>query len=176
MPSQEKKERVKSIKKWFSDADSLFVLHYTGLRVSEANELRNILSDFNVELRVLKKTLTKIALVDTEHEQLEPLLQGPIAVVFVKDDPAAVARAIRDFSRESPGLFFQGGMLESKMLDRKQVEWLSTLPPREVLIGQLIGQVRSPIAGLVGLCSAPTREMLGVMSAIARNKEEKTAA
>lgn len=170
VPSQEKKERVKQIKKWFEQADSLLVLHYRGLKVSEANELRVQVKGMNSELRVLKNTLARIALAGTPNEELATMLEGPVAVVFVREDPAPAARSLRDFARGRDDFYLLGGMLEGRVLTGREVEAFALLPPREVLVGMALGCVASPLSGLVGVMAGPLRKMLGVMQAIADKK------
>jgi large subunit ribosomal protein L10 len=121
MPSRDKKEKVKQIKKWFDKSESLLVLHYKGLSVSEANELRVALSGMDCELRVVKNTLTRIALADSPKEGMTPLIDGPVAVAFVNENPAAVAKVIRDFGKGREEFYLRGGLLEGRVLDGKQV-------------------------------------------------------
>lgn len=176
MPSQVKKEKVKQIKKWFDDTDSLIVLHYKGLKVSEANELRKILTEQGGRLRVLKNTLTRIALKGTEHEDLMPLIDGPVAVVFTDRDASVLARTIREFARGREELYFQGGLLEDRVLSRVEMETVSTLPSREVLLGRLVGQVSAPMFGLVNVCIGPLRAFLGLFNALKAKKEQEEKA
>jgi large subunit ribosomal protein L10 len=176
LPSQDKKEKVKQLKKWFEKADSLLVLHYKGLTVSEANELRSVLKNHDVDLRVLKNTLTRIALSGTAHESLIPFVDGPVAVVFIRGEATAVARAVMEFSRGRNDLFFQGGMIGDMVLSADQVSSIASLPSREVLLAQAVGRVASPLSGLVGVCAGPVREMLAVFAAVAREKEKEPAA
>lgn len=167
VPSQEKKEKVKKIKKWFEKTDSLLVLQYKGLKVSEATELRTQVSGLNAELRVLKNTLTRLALADTPKEGLVPLLDGPVAVVFVNEDPVPVARAIRDFARGRQEFYLLGGMIEGRILNGAQVESVAILPPREVLLAQMAGVIQAPLSGFLSLVVAPLRKTLGLFRALA---------
>jgi large subunit ribosomal protein L10 len=167
MPSQEKKEKVKQIKKWFDKTDSLLVMNYKGLSVSEANELRVKLKDMDSELRVLKNTLTRIAVADSPKEGITPLLDGPIAVVFVHEDAAATAKALRDYSRGRKDFYLRGGLLDGRVLDGRQVEAFATLPPREVLLAQMVGVVQAPLSRVLGAVAAPARKMLGLFQALA---------
>jgi len=176
MPSQEKKDKVKQIRKWFSESDELLVLHYKGLKVSEANELRVKLSEMDAEMRVLKNTLTRIALADSPSEGIMPLLDGPVAVVFVKNDPATVAKAVRDFAKGRKEFYLQGGLLEGRVLDGKQVESFAMLPPREVLLAQMAGMIQAPLARMVGTVVAPARKMLGLFQALADKKVAESPA
>ena len=170
VPSREKKDKVKQIKKWFEQSESLLILHYRGLKVSEANELREQIKSMGSELRVLKNTLPKIALIDTPNEELAPLFEGPVAVVFANEDPAPVARTLRDFSRGHKEFYLLGGMLEGRVLDGKQVEAFAMLPSREILLAHAVGRAASPLSGFVGVLAGPLRKMIGVMQAIADKK------
>jgi len=176
MPSKDKKEKVKQIKKWFDKSDSLLVLHYKGLSVSEANELRGTLSGMDCELRVVKNTLTRIALADSPKESVTPLIDGPVAVVFVHTDPAGVAKTIRDFGKGRKEFFMLGGWLEGTVLDSKQVESFALLPSREVLLAQLVSAVQSPLSRLVGNIAGPLRNMVGLLKAFGATKEDVTEA
>jgi large subunit ribosomal protein L10 len=170
MPSQDKKEKVKQISKWFDATDSLLVLRYKGLRVAEANELRVTLSEQESDLRVLKNTLTRIALKDTPKEGVIPLIDGPIAVVFLRGDAAAAAKKLKEFSKGRTDFFLMGGLLEGRVLDGKQVEAFAALPSREVLLAQMAGMLQAPMAKLVGTVLAPARKMLGLFQALADKK------
>jgi large subunit ribosomal protein L10 len=176
MPSKEKKEKVKQIKKWFDGADSLLVLQYKGLTVSEANELRSRLKSMDSELRVLKNTLTRIAVADTPKEGITPLLDGPVAVVFVSDDAAATAKVLRDFGRGRKEFGLRGGLLEGRVLDGMQVEAFAVLPPREVLLAQMVGIVQAPLARAIQTVAAPARKMLGLFGALADKRTAEAPA
>jgi large subunit ribosomal protein L10 len=170
MPSQEKKDKVKQISKWFDATDSLLVLRYKGLRVAEANELRVKLTEQDSNLRVLKNTLTKIALADSPKEGLVPLIDGPVAVVFLRGDAAAVAKTLKEYSKGREDFFLMGGLLEGRVLDGKQVEAFAALPSREVLLAQMAGMLQAPMAKLVGTVLAPARKMLGLFQALSDKK------
>ncbi len=176
MPSQEKKDKVKQIANWFGEADSLLVLRYRGLRVAEANEIRASLKGMDSELRVIKNTLTRIALAETPKEDLTPLIDGPVAVVFVRKEPGTVAKAIKDFSKGRKEFFLLGGWLEGGVMDGKQVEAFAALPPREVLLAQLVGAIQAPLARLSGNVAGPLRRMVGLLKAFGDRKAADTPA
>lgn len=165
MPSQEKIDRVKQISKWFDDSDSLLVLRYRGLRVAEANELRQKLTSLDSNLRVMKNTLAKIAISDTPKEGIVPLIDGPVAIVFVRKDAAAVAKVLKDYSKGRKEFSLLGGWLDGSVLDARQVEAFALLPPREVLLAQLVGMIQSPLSKLAGNMAGPMRAMAGLMKA-----------
>ena len=166
MPSAEKKEKVKQIKKWFDSSESILVLRYRGLKVSEANELRSVVGKNDAELRVFKNTLTRIALEGTRHEQLSELIDGPVAVVFASSEPAAVAKVLRDYSKGRKEFHLLGGWFQDTLITDRQVEAIATLPSREVLLARMLGQAAAPLSGLVGVCAGPLRKLLTLFQAI----------
>jgi large subunit ribosomal protein L10 len=87
-------------------------------------------------------------------DQLKPLLQGPTALTFVRGDAAAAAKAIADFARVTQLLPFKGGVMDGAALTPAEVGVIARLPSREVLYGQLVGLVASPIAGLARTLNA----------------------
>ncbi|MHB8894817.1 MAG: 50S ribosomal protein L10 [Candidatus Geothermincolia bacterium] len=176
MPSQEKKDKVKQIAKWFDETDTLLVLRYRGLRVAEATEIRQRLKGLDSELRVLKNTLTKIALTDTPKEELAPLIDGPVAVVFVRKDAAAVAKVLKEYSKGRKEFHMLGGWLEGIVLDGKQADAFALLPSREVLLAQLVSAIQAPLARLTGNVAGPLRNMVGLLKAFGDKKAAEAPA
>lgn len=176
MPSQEKKEKVKKIEKWFENSESVLVLRYKGLKVSEANELRTLVVKNGAELRVLKNTLTRIALTGTPHEELVQLIDGPIAVVFAGQEPTAVAKVLKDYSRGRKDFQLLGGWFKERLITGKQAEAIATLPSREVLLARMLGQAAAPLSGFVGVCAGPIRKMLGLFQALKERAAAETPA
>lgn len=170
MPSTDKKEKVKQIKKWFDKSDSFLVLRYRGLRVAEANEFRGLVTRNDAQARVLKNTLTRIALDGTDKEGLIPLIDGPVAIVFAGEEPVTVARLVKDFSKGREEFFLLGGMISGRVLDGKQVEAYAVLPSRQVMLGQALGSLAAPLSGLVGVAAGPIRKLLYLMKAVAETK------
>lgn len=176
MPSEYKIDRVKQIGKWFDEADNLLVLRYRGLRVSEVNELRRKLSGMDSDLRVLKNTLTRIALADTPKKELTPLIDGPMAVVFVRRDPGEVARALKEYSKGRKEFHLMGGWLEGILLDAEQVAAFAALPPKGVLLAHLVSAIQSPLSRLAGNVAGPLRNMVGLLKSYGEKKAGEAGA
>ena len=87
-------------------------------------------------------------------ESLKALLSGPTALTFVRGDAALAAKAVADQARATQLLPFKGGLMNGDVLDADQIRSISRLPSREVLYGQLVGIVASPISGLVRTLNA----------------------
>jgi len=170
MPSAEKEKKVSELKRMFSNTDSLIVLHFKGLRVEEANELRTSLSSLGAEIHVMKNTLARLALKQAKMENVIPLIEGPVAVIFSRDKLQEIAKLTRDFTRGRKELFFRGGLFEGRLLDAEGVEKLASLPSREVLLSSAIGALRSPISKVALVCSSPLRNMILLVKAYAEKR------
>jgi large subunit ribosomal protein L10 len=112
-------------------------------------ELRQRLSEADASLRVVKNTLTERAADQAGAEDLKALLEGPTAFTFVRGDAALAAKAIATFHREHSVPEFKGGTMDGQLLSVEDLQAISLLPARDVLHGQLVGMLASPISGLV---------------------------
>jgi large subunit ribosomal protein L10 len=135
-------------------ADAIFAVDYRGMSVTQAAELRGRLRDADASLRIVKNTLTERAADKAGAESLKELLDGPTALTFVRGDVALAAKAIATFRRENEIPQWKGGQMGGAPLSIDEIESLAKLPAREVLHGQFVGVLASPLTGLVrGLAS-----------------------
>ncbi len=132
-------------------AEAIFAVDYRGMSVPQAAELRQRLVEAGASFRVVKNTLTIRAADRAGAEDLKGFLEGPTAFTFVSGggDVALAAKAIATFRREHNVPEFKGGRLDGAPLTVEEVQGLATLPAREVLHGQLVGTLASPVTGLV---------------------------
>jgi large subunit ribosomal protein L10 len=151
---------VEQVAAELQEADAVFAVDYRGMSVTQAAELRGRLRDADAALRVVKNTLTERAADQAGAESLKELLQGPTALTFVRGDVALAAKAISTFRRENEIPQFKGGTMGGEPVSIEQIESIARLPAREVLQGQFVGVLASPITGLV-------RGLNGLISGIA---------
>jgi large subunit ribosomal protein L10 len=146
----QKATAVAEIAEQIQESEAVFAVDYRGITVAQVAELRGKLRDADATFRVVKNTLTERAADQADAEALKSHLEGPTALTFVRGDAAAAAKVIADFQRATGGtlLPFKGGLMEGNALDAEQIGAISKLPSREVLYGQLVGLVASPITGL----------------------------
>ena len=132
-------------------SEAVFAVDYRGISVPQAAELRTRLNEAGAGFRVVKNTLTNIAAEKAGAQELKALLEGPTALTFVPEggDVALAAKALATFRREHDVLAFKGGRMSGEALSADELEALSRLPGLEVLHGQLVGVLASPITGLV---------------------------
>jgi large subunit ribosomal protein L10 len=152
-------------------SQAVFAVDYRGISVPQAAELRAKLRDADATFRVVKNSLTERAADQVGAADLKPLLQGPTALTFVRGDAALAAKAIADYARLTQLLPFKGGLMEGAALDPDQLRAISRLPSREVLYGQLVGVVASPVTGLVRTLGALVGGLAVALGQVRAKKE-----
>lgn len=172
MPRPDKVEKVATIKELFAANQAVMVTEYRGLTVEDMAELRKSLRDSGVELKVTKNTLMRIAVQETEYEPILSLIEGPVALAYIQDDVVKAAQSLVAYARRNPKLKIRGGLVEGKVVQGPDVRVIATLPPREVMLAQLVGTIKAPLNNLVGVLSGPTRGLVRVLDAIREQKEQ----
>ena len=156
-------------------AETLIVADYRGLTNKQLEALRDELLKHGARFRIVKNTLTRRAAEQAGAEALLVMLDGPTAIAFIESsgDPAAVAKALAATAKTTNVLTLRGGILEGKPLSGADVDQLATLPPLDVLRGQLVGAIVAPVTQLVALVSAPLRALHGLIDARIKQLEDE---
>lgn len=159
MPTPKKVQEVEEISELLSNAALTILTDYRGLTVADLQTLRRQLRPHDANIRVVKNTLTKIAAERAGIEGLEPTLTGPTALVTAAGDPAGPAKVVSDFVRSSRILQIKLGVLEGQVISAGEIDDLANLPPREVLLGKVVGGMQAPVYGLVGVLAGTIRSL-----------------
>jgi large subunit ribosomal protein L10 len=156
MNKEQKAVAIEEVAAQIQESEAVFAIDYRGISVPQAAELRTRLTEAGARFRVVKNTLTQRAADQAGAESLKEFLEGPTAFTFVvaDGDVALAAKALATFRRENDVLSFKGGVMGGEPLSVEQLEALSRLPARDVLHGQLVGMIASPITGLVRTLNA----------------------
>jgi large subunit ribosomal protein L10 len=171
MNREQKAAAVAEIADSIKEAEAVFAVDFRGISVPQAADLRTRLREADAVFRVVKNSLTERAADEAGADSLKVLLDGPTALTFVKGDAAVAAKALQTFRRETDLLEFKGGLLGSEAVDTEQILALARLPARDVLYGQLVGVVASPITGLVRGLNALIAGLAIQLGQIAEKKE-----
>jgi large subunit ribosomal protein L10 len=152
MNREQKAAAIEEVATQIQESEAVFAVDYRGISVPQAAELRTKLNEAGARFRVVKNTLTQLAADKAGAESLKEILEGPTAFTFVAaegGDVALAAKALAQFRRETELLEFKCGVMGGEVLTVEQLTALSRLPARDVLHGQLVGMIASPITGLV---------------------------
>jgi large subunit ribosomal protein L10 len=147
-------------------SDTLIVADYRGLSMPEIDGVRTEVLKHGARFTVVKNSLTKRAAEEAGVPELIELLDGPTAIAFVGDgDMVGVAKALNDTARQTRILSVRGGILQGKPMSAEQVRDLASLPPAEVLRGQVLGAIVAPLNAIAGLINAPLQNLVGLIDA-----------
>src|SRR5271154_6926828 len=171
----EKNLIINEIKARVDKTPYVLLTDYTGMQVPQFNELRNRLSGAKAEFRVVKNTLLRRALKDSNLPDLESYLHGQSAVVMGESDVSAAAKVLKNFTAEFKKPVLKVGILDKAVLDVAQITALADLPSKEVLQAKLLGLLLAPASTLVRLINTPASQIAQVLKAHSE-KEEKVAA
>lgn len=170
MATAEKEEAVRSLAELISRSKSIYLTDFQGMNVDLVSKMRRKLRAAKVEYRVTKNTLTKLALKTQGIEALDSYLEGPTGIAFGADEVSG-AKIIAEFAKEFEKPALKAAYVAGHVYGPDGIKRLAQLPPREVLLGQFIGGLRSPMQGVVGVLAGSLRQMLGVIDAIGKKKQ-----
>ena len=174
MPSQAKVEDVERLRARLSGVKTAVLTHYRGLTVQQLSDLRRQLKPAAAEYKVLKNRLAHLAIQGSPLDRLGPHLKGPTGLVISKQDPVALAKVLQAFVKTNPLLQIKLGYVDGRLLQAPELRAMAELPPREVLLGQLVGAFRAPVVRLVGTLDGMLRSLVSMLDQV-RAKRETTA-
>lgn len=172
MDKSAKVKVVEEIQDKFKKASATFIADYKGLKALEMDEIRKALRDASIDFKIVRNTLARRAIKGTELETISGNLKESTAIAFSYKDAAAAAKTLVQFSKDKPNLKLRVGTLGAKVISLAEIQGLAELPPRDVLLGRLLGSMKSPTTGLVMVLSGVPRKFLYALNAI---KDQKAA-
>ena len=173
MLKEQKAKIVEELSDTLSQSPLALLTDYKGMSVEEITKLRDELYKVNAKYRVVKNTLIRLALERAEIPagELDSALEGTTAVLYTEGDTILALKTLYNFIRETKKPVVKCGIMDGKFIDATQAKEFSTLPPREILLAQLIGQMQAPIYGLHAVLSGTLRKFLYALNAIKEKKE-----
>lgn len=158
MPSKKvlkaKQKIVADLAAEFKQAQAIVFADYRGLTVEQDTNLRAAMRKAGVSYQVVKNSMSSRALTESGYEGLEELLKGPTAIAYSKEDVISPAKVVKEFADKYDKLSIKGGTMEGKAIDIADINRLASIPSVEVLYGQLVFGLMSPIASLAILLNA----------------------
>ena len=172
MARADKTAAVSEVRDRLQGSSATMLTEYRGLTVAQLARLRAELRKSGAEYRVVKNTLTKIAVRDAGYDVPDELLTGPTAVAFCGEDPVAAAKTLRTFAKDNPALIVKGGILEGRFIDAGEATRLADLASREELLSQVAGIMQAIIAQPARLALASLSKAARLFAALQAKREE----
>jgi large subunit ribosomal protein L10 len=172
---EDKEHVVAELTERLRTSETLLVADYRGLTMPQIDALRTRLLESGAKFTVVKNTLTRRAAEAAGADALLALLEGPSAIAFLETDGdmVAAAKALADAARETRILAIRGGVMLGRTMTAAEVESLATLPPIDVLRGQVLGAIIAPLSALIGLVNAPLQNLYGLLDARIEQLQEQ---
>jgi large subunit ribosomal protein L10 len=172
---EKKKQMVTDYVERMSNSQALILADYRGLTVGQLGDLRNRLRQNNGQFQVVKNSLFEIALQQAGLPIPTEQLQGTVGVGYCLEEVPPVAKTLTDFAKETNIMAIRGAILGTDLVGPDGVQRLADLPPREVILAQVLGAVQGPMSGLASVLVAPLRELVQVLHARSEQAQDAAA-
>ena len=174
MGRTEKASSITELREKLGTARSAVLTDFRGLSVAEITELRTLLRKSAVEYTVVKNTLARIAVKDTDLAGLAAYFEGPTAIAISREDPVAASRVLSTWGRTRPTFRVKGGMLEGQLVGSADIAVMANLPSREVLLARTAGAFLTPLQALANVLAGPVRALASVLDQVRQQKEKSS--
>ena len=162
MKRSEKNDFVRNFKEELNNSTSVIVSHYAGLNVKEIDGLRKAMRDNKAKFKVTKNRLAKIAITDTQYENIANLFNGPTAVAY-SADPVAPAKISVEFEKKFKNFKILGGSFEGEKISQEKIKFLGSLPSLDEIRGKLVGLLLAPAKKIASVLKAPAGQIARVL-------------
>ncbi len=170
-PADKKVQDAAELEEVLNQAKSIVMADFKGMPVSKIDQLRFQCFQNKVEFRVAKNRIVRLVLGRLGHTGLDEILTGPTGFCIGTDDPILPLKLLSDFARENELPTLKGCLLDGHLYGPEQIEDLKNIPPREVLLAQVVGAIAAPLSGFVVVLNEILRSFLGVVEALAQKHE-----
>ena len=176
LTKQRKSELVADYAGWLKGSQAVIMAEFPGVAAKDLYGLRVKLRETHSQLHVVKLTLFARALQEAGLPVPEKILTGTMIMAFAHDEPPAVAKAMVDFAAGVELFKVKGGLLGDKIIDAAGVKALAELPPKPVVLAQLLGTLQGPMSQLVNVLNAPLRQIVQVLTARSEQSQAQASA
>lgn len=161
---------VDELAKIIKDNPYLFFVNFQKIPNSKMEKLRRTLKKSSSDLKVVKKSILKLALKKRSLDSLCDLAESSSAITVAKDDPARTSKILYDFSKVYENMVIKGGYVEGEILLADRIKELAMLPPREVLLARVVGGMKAPISSLANVLRGNIQKLVYVLNAISKKE------
>lgn len=169
---QEKEQDIAVLREDFSKTDNALIVSFQGLPVVKDWELRRALGQADLNYRVVKNTLCRIAVEGTPLEPLKDHFIGMTAIAYSDTDPVGLAKVLSNFAKDNAQLKFKAGIVEGRVIKVKDIEALAKMPSKEELVSKLMFVLNAQAQRLATATQGVARNLVVVLNEIAKQKAQ----
>ena len=166
----DKEKKIKELEGILEDAKSVYLADFKGMTVEVVSELRKRCREADIHFEVTKNTLLRRAVETTGRTEMLPFIAGPTAIATSVDDEVAPARVLVGFGNEFKLPQVRSGFVAGRVFDENEVMVLSMLPPKEILLGNVLRALQGPLTNFVSVLQAPLRSLANLLDQVAQQK------
>lgn len=170
MKKEKKFEVVEKIRNNLENAQAVYLVDYSGVDVKKLESVRDQIKALGDSFNVIKNTLVAKATQDTKWANIEDLIEGPNAFAVSYNDPIALAKLLLKAEKSVEKLQLKSAVMYGSVFNHDQIEAISKLPSKEVLLSMLLGLLNAPARGLVSVLAGVLRKPLYALNAIKEKK------
>jgi len=163
-------ERVNTLKKELEQNQSYIFTDFRGLNVQQMSNLRRSLNEKGAKYHVVKNRFAKRVFNELDYHELKKFFDNPTAIAYSRGNLPEIAKILIGFTKETT-LQLKGGFLEGKILSPEDIDSISKLPSREVLLAQVVGMMNSPIMGMVLVLNEIIGKFVRTLKAVEEKKK-----
>jgi len=160
---------AESVQEGVTKKSNTFVVTYSGISSSKMDRLRKDLKRKKADVLMSKTSVARIALKNSNYQTLAERLNGQLALILSDSDASEISKIIVKFSKDYEGFIVQGGVLNGAVLTSQEVNTLSDLPSREVLLSKFVGTLQAPVTRFAAALNAKSRDFVSIL----KQKSEK---
>ncbi len=168
---KEKQQVIEQVSEQVSESISMVIAEYQGLTVSELSQLRNVARTTDVEVRVVKNTLARQAVADTQFSLVAEALTGQVLLGFSKSGPGDAAKVFKDFAKEHKQLKVVGISLGGDLLPASQLSAVASLPTYEEALATLMAVMQAPVTKFAQTLNAVPSKLVRTVEAVRQLKD-----
>ena len=154
MPTAEKEQLVEDMTGRLEGVKSMYLADFSGMTVEKVTALRAKCRASGVHYKVIKNTLLKRAAHAVGVTQLDEYLAGPTVLAYSLDSEVEPARVLTEFAKENEKPLLKAGLIGDRLYGPEEVKQLASLPPRDVLLAQVMGTIVAPLSQFAGAVEA----------------------
>ena len=169
---EDKQQIVSEVNQAASSALSAVLADYRGVTVEDMTALRKNARANKVYLRVVRNTLLKRAVADTEFECIQGVLVGPTILAFSQEDPGAAARVLKDFAKENDDFEIKALSVGGQLMDASQIDVLAKLPTMDQARSMLMSVMLAPVTKLARTMNEVPSKLTRAVAAVRDQKQD----